>query len=82
MTTRIQKWGNSQGLRLPPEVLVAANMAVGDEVDVAVLDGQIIIRPLRKVRGRYNLEALLSGVPIMGDENDVDWESSHGKEVW
>jgi len=45
MVTKIQKWGNSQGLRLARQVLEEAFMAVGDEVEVAARDGLIIITP-------------------------------------
>ncbi len=34
MVTKIQKWGNSQGLRLARQVLEDAHIAVGDKVDV------------------------------------------------
>ena len=34
MVTKIQKWGNSQGLRLARQVLEDASISVGDDVDV------------------------------------------------
>ncbi len=34
MVTKIQKWGNSQGLRLAKQVLEDARLSVGDDVDV------------------------------------------------
>ena len=36
MITKIQKWGNSQGLRLSNAVLSDADINVGDAVKVAV----------------------------------------------
>lgn len=33
MVTRVQKWGNSQGLRVSKEILEKAHIAVGDSVD-------------------------------------------------
>jgi antitoxin MazE len=52
MLTKIQKWGNSQGLRISRQLLEDARIAVGDEVDVAVRDGLIVIAPTRQVRGK------------------------------
>ena len=42
MVTKIQKWGNSQGLRLAKQVLEDAHISVGDDVDVTVRDGLIV----------------------------------------
>ncbi len=51
MITKIQKWGNSQGLRLSKDLLSDADIDVGDAVDVAVHKGALIVTPLRRVRG-------------------------------
>ena len=60
MVTKIQKWGNSQGLRLPKQVLEDARLAVGDDVDVTARDGMIVIAPARRVRGKQSLKELVS----------------------
>lgn len=36
MVTTVQKWGNSQGLRLPKELLREAHISFGDEVNVVM----------------------------------------------
>jgi antitoxin component of MazEF toxin-antitoxin module len=45
MITKIQKWGNSQGLRLSKDLLSDADIDVGDAVDVAVHKGALIVTP-------------------------------------
>jgi len=82
MVTRIQKWGNSQGLRIPREVLKEARVEVGDEVDVAADDGAILIRPVRRVRGRHKLQDLLARIPKDYRAEEVDWGGPRGKERW
>ncbi len=82
MVTRIQKWGNSQGLRIPKEVLEEARVSVGDEVDVAVDDGTILVRPVRRVRGRHKLQDLLAQIPKGYQAEEADWGRPHGKESW
>ena len=82
MLTKIQKWGNSQGLRLAKNVLEDANLEVGDEVDVAVRDDIIVIAPIRKIRGRYRLEDLVAQIPEDYHAGEVDWGVPVGKEVW
>ena len=82
MVTRIQKWGNSQGLRIPREVLKEARVEVGDEVDVAADDGAILIRPVRRVRGRHKLQDLLARIPKDYRAEEIDWGGPRGKEHW
>ena len=82
MHTKIQKWGNSQGLRLAKSVLEDARLGVGDEVDVAVRDGIIVVAPSRKLRGRYRLESLVAQIPEDYDACEVDWGEPVGKEAW
>ncbi len=63
MLTRIQKWGNSQGLRLTKNLLREARLEVGDEVDVRVKNGVLVVKPAKRIRGRYNLEDLVARIP-------------------
>lgn len=78
----IQKWGNSQGLRLAKAVLQEAQLNVGDEVDVSVENGRIIIESTTKVRGRYDLQELLAKMPKEYRVEELDWDEPVGKEVW
>jgi len=82
MLTKIQKWGNSQGLRLPKKVLEDARLSSGDSVDVSVQDGLIVIAPARCVRGRQRLEELVSRIPKDYQAEEMDWGEPAGKEVW
>ena len=82
MHTKIQKWGNSQGLRLAKHVLEDAHLGVGDEVDVAARDGVIVIAPIRKIRGRHHLEDLVAQIPEDYHVAEVDWGEPAGKEAW
>ena len=46
MITKVQKWGNSQGLRISKELLSNADINVGDAVDIAVHDGALVVTPI------------------------------------
>lgn len=48
VTATVQKWSNSQGVRLPKPVLDEANVRVGDAVRVSVESGNIVIAPVRR----------------------------------
>ena len=82
MLTKIQKWGNSQGLRFPKAILENAQMKVGDEVNVTVRDGKIIVETVNKVRGAYNLKELVSKIPVGYRAKETDWGPPVGKEKW
>ena len=82
MVTKVQKWGNSQGLRLAKQVLEDAHIAVGDDVDVTARDGLIVIAPVRRIRGKQSLEELVSRIPKKHKPAEVDWGKPVGREAW
>ena len=82
MITKVQKWGNSQGLRLSKELLSDVDIEVGDAVDVAVRDGALIVTPVRRVRGRVDIEQLVREIPGNYTPGELDWGPPAGREVW
>ena len=82
MITKVQKWGNSQGLRLSKELLADVRIDVGDSVDVTVHDGALVITPARRVRGGINLEQLVGRIPEGYEPEALDWGPPVGREVW
>ena len=82
MVTKVQRWGNSQGLRLARQVLEEAHIAVGDDVNVTTRDGVIVIAPIRRVRGRQSLQELVSRMPKKYETGEIDWEKPVGREIW
>lgn len=82
MLTKVQKWGNSQGLRFPKAILEEAQINIGDQVNISVQKGQIIVEPVTKVRGKYDLSELVSKMPKTYQVEELDWGRPAGKEVW
>ena len=82
MVTKVQRWGNSQGLRLAKQVLEDARIAVGDDVDVTVRDGMIVIAPVRRLRGKQSLKELVSRIPKNHKAAEMDWGKPVGREAW
>ena len=82
MLTSIQKWGNSQGLRFPKVILEEAHLSVGDDVNLSVHDGKIVVEPIRKVRDKYEIQALVAQMPNGYQAEEMDWGAPVGKEVW
>src|ERR1700680_4302475 len=82
MVTRVQKWGNSQGVRFPLQILREANIAVGDEVEVVVQEGRIVVTPSDRIRGRYRLEDLVARMPEDYEPVEEGWGAPQGREAW
>lgn len=82
MITKLQKWGNSQGLRISMDLLKEAHLNIGDEVEVKVRDEKIIIETLHKVRGKYDIRKLVKKIPIGYKSKETEWGKPMGKEAW
>ena len=79
MLTHVRKWGTGQGLRLTKALLNEAGVHVGDEVNVSVQRGRIVVEPVSRVRSRYDLETLLSQMPEEYQPEELDWGPPAGK---
>ena len=80
MQTQVKKWGNSQGIRIPKEVLQEADIAVDDMLDVKVSNGVImLVKPFRH-------KTLEERVAEYGGKLDLDgeydWGEPVGREIW
>ena len=82
MLAKIQKWGNSQGVRIPRIFLEELHVSVGDKVEVVAKAGEITIKPCRKIRGRYRLSELVAKMPVDYRPREEDWGTPDGREVW
>lgn len=82
MNTTIQKWGNSQGLRLKKDILNTLNLSEGDSVRVFVRSGDIIISPDKKRREVVDLKKLLLRKTKKHNVKEIEWGVPVGKEVW
>ena len=82
MVTKVQRWGNSQGVRLSKALLSDVEINVGDAVDVAVRDGALVVTPVRRVRGGHDLRELVRRIPKDYRPEELDWGYPVGREVW
>ena len=56
--------------------------SVGDQVDVAVRDGVIVITPVKRTRRKLSLSKLLARIPKGYKPEEIDWGTPVGREVW
>ena len=60
MTVNIQKWGNSQGIRIPKHMLDSLAWSPDETVDISIEDGKIIIERFCRTE-RKNIKELFEG---------------------
>ena len=82
MTTTIQKWGNSQGLRVPKSLLEQARIEVGDEVSISAGEGSLLVRRKAPPRKQPDLKDLAAKMPKNYTPAEEEWGPPVGKEVW
>ena len=82
MVAKVQKWGNSQGVRFPKAVLEQSQMSIGDSIDISARKGLITIKLKSKIKGKYDLKDLVKQVPKDYKVSEIDWGSHAGKEEW
>jgi len=77
--TTIQKWGNSQAVRLPKAILEMASLSENDRVEIRVQDGNLLIIPVKK---HITLKERVA--EYKGDYHCNEWDTGKptGKEVF
>jgi antitoxin MazE len=78
--TKLRKWGNSLGLRIPRSFAAEAQVGEGSTVDLSVENGRLMVRPLR-VR-KYSLNGLLRKVNRRNLHGEVSTGRAVGREIW
>jgi len=81
MNATIQKWGNSQAIRLPKALLEIASLKENEQVQVLAMQNQIIIKKI-EVTKRKTLKERLAGFD--GDYEFKEWDTGKpvGNEVF
>lgn len=79
MTTIIQKWGNSQGIRIPKFILEAMGWTDSEELTMVTDNDKIIIQKAEK---RKNIKELFADFNEEYTPVNIDWGEPVGEEVW
>ena len=82
MIGKIQKWGNSQGVRLPKHLLAVASIREGEEVEITAEYDRIILKRTVKKESQYELRELFAGYDGRRVPAAEDWGEPTGREVW
>ncbi len=80
MEVALKAWGNSQGIRIPKEVLTDLGIDYSTPLDLSVKNGEIIIAK------KYKHKTLEERIKESGKSfvvlEEIDFGSPQGNEVW
>ena len=88
MYATVQKWGNSQGLRIPKALLEALGIRENDRVELTQTGDAITLRKAVAAPHKTLEERLTAfyGVPVEQvsrlDNQELGWGKPEGSEVW
>ena len=80
MEARLQKWGNSDGIRIPSNILRTLNLKTNDIVDIIQEDDRIIITKSNKKK--VSLKELFNNYDGPNLCKDFEWDEARGREIW
>ena len=84
MELKIQKWGNSDAVRLPKKLLESLQLKTNDKVEAKIDNNSIVIEKVKlhkSLKERYFEFYQSNDIPQYQSE-EIDWGSREGEEVW
>ena len=81
MTAIIQKWGNSQGIRIPRVVLDTVKWSENEQIVIIVDDGKLILEKANQFN-RKNIKELFKDYKENYEPTEIDWGEPKGAEIW
>lgn len=80
MRSKITKWGNSYGVRIP-RALVEKLKLQEAEVDLVEEKRGVMILPVKRARAQ-ELREFLDGIPENGEHDVIEKDGPRGNEIW
>ena len=80
MTAQVKAWGNSQGIRLPKDLLEGMGIKLNDFLNIEVQGEKIILTKTFKHKTLEERAAEFSGK--IGPYEEFEWGESVGREMW
>ena len=80
MQTKVQKWGNSLGVRIPRTLAEEVGLGAGTEVSLTAKDGELVLRP--SIPMRLSLQDLLAGITAENIHTSIDTGDAVGDEAF
>jgi antitoxin MazE len=79
MNTKITKWGNSLGVRIPQALAARIGIQENMLVELSAEEDAIVIKPAQR---KCSLRDLTEKITKDNKPESIDWGASLGKEAW
>ena len=80
MEAKLQKWGNSVGIRIPSNLLKSLNLKIDDVLELEQIENKIVISKSNKKT--ITLEKLFKEYNGKNLAKEFSWDVPQGKEIW
>lgn len=80
MEARIQKWGNSDGIRIPSSILKSLNIKTNDILNIEQENDKIIISIPKKKK--ISLKERFENYNGKNLAKEFSWDENVGREIW
>ena len=80
MVTQVKPWGNSQGIRIPQNILKEARIKPTDFLEIEIISDGITLK--KKNRHRTLAERIAEAGGSLEHVGEFDWGEPVGREVW
>ena len=80
MEIKLQKWGNSVGIRIPSSVLKSFNLKENDIIDLKEEDDRIVIT--KSLNKNISLLERFTNYKGKNLAKEFVWDEPKGKEIW
>lgn len=80
MEVRIQKWGNSAGIRIPSSILKSLKIKTNDVLNIEQQEDKIVISIPKK--RKISLEERFKNYNGANLAKDFSWDDFMGREIW
>lgn len=77
---RVQKWGNSLGIRIPKGLAMETGLVPGSQVELSVDDGRLVVEPV--AAASYELQDLVANITEANRHELEEVGAAVGNEVW
>ena len=76
----LQKWGNSDGIRIPSTILKSLNIKTNDKLNIEQIDDKIVIS--KSTKKKISLKEEFEKYNGDNLSKDYEWDKPRGKEIW
>ena len=80
MEARLQKWGNSVGIRIPHSILKELNLKINDLINIEKVDDKVIMT--KKLDSKISLAERFANYKGDNLAKEFEWDEPVGREIW